>query len=239
MGMNTENSSTNYNRQRQVIVVGAGKLATELLGSLKAAPDSLVIPWEDGKAATRKSILVHAGSGRELEAVTAYCAATQSPLIELATGSKIEQTTDAFPVVLCPNTNILMLKFMSMLERSGHLFHGHRITLAESHQAQKTSVPGTAVSMAHALGLKDNDVLSIRDVNTQWADLGIPEEHLARHAFHQIFIEDGACSVKLETRVYGESPYADGVARIVAAVQKHDLENRLYPIMEFIDKGWI
>jgi len=238
-GMNTENSRTNYNRERQVIVVGAGKLATELLGSLKVAPNSLVIPWEDGKDAIRKSIIVHAGSGRELEAVKAYCAATQSPLIELATGSKIELATDAFPIVLCPNTNILMLKFMTMLEHSGQLFRGHRITLAESHQAQKTSVPGTAVSMAHALGLKDSDVLSIRDVNTQCADLGIPEEHLARHAFHQILIEDGACSVTLETRVYGESPYADGVARIVAAVQSQYLENRLYSIMEFVDKGWI
>ena len=233
--MNTENSSL----QRQVIVVGAGKLASELLGSLKVAPESLVMPWGDGKTATSKSIIVHAGSGRELEAVTAYCAATQSPLIELATGSKIEPATHAFPIVLCPNTNILMLKFMSMLEQSGHLFRGHRITLAESHQAQKTSVPGTAVSMAHALGLKGSDVVSIRNVDKQRADFGIPEEHLARHAFHQILIEDGACSVKLETRVYGESPYADGVARIVVAVQKHDLENRLYPIMEFIDKGWI
>jgi hypothetical protein len=132
-----------------------------------------------------------------------------------------------------------MLKFMSMLERSGHLFHGHRITLAESHQAQKTSVPGTAVGMAHSLGLKDSDVLSIRNLSTQQADLEIPEEHLARHAYHRILIEDGECSLKLETRVFGESPYADGVARIVAAVQNQDLENRLYSIMEFVNNGWI
>lgn len=237
--MNTENNSVNHHLQRQVIIVGAGKLATELLSSLKIAPESLVIPWENAQATANRSIVVHAGSGRELKAVTAYCAATQSPLIELATGSQIEPATDAFPVVLCPNTNILMLKFMSMLEQSGHLFRGHRITLAESHQAQKTSVPGTAVSMAHALGLKDSEVLSIRDVNTQRADLEIPEEHLARHAYHRILIDDGACSVKLETRVYGESPYADGVARIVAAVQSQSLENRLYPIMEFVNKGWI
>jgi 4-hydroxy-tetrahydrodipicolinate reductase len=236
--MDTENSSTCYKVQRPVIVVGAGKLATELLSSLEVDRQTLVIPWVSGIAANQ-SIIVHAGSGRELEAVTAYCAATQSPLIELATGSKITPARHAFPVVLCPNTNILMLKFMSMLEQSGHLFRGHQITLAESHQAQKTSVPGTAVSMAHALGLKDSDVLSIRDVNRQLADLEIPEEHLARHAYHRILVEDGACSVKLETRVYGESPYADGVGRIVAAVQNQALENRFYPIMEFVNNGWI
>jgi len=225
--------------QRQVIVVGAGKLATELLSSLKADPELWVVPWENRPAAAHKSIIVHAGSGRELKAVTAYCEATQSTLIELATGSEIASTTHGFPIVLCPNTNILMLKFMSMLERSGHLFRGHRITLAESHQAQKTSVPGTAVSLAHALGREDSDVLSIRDVNTQRADLEIPEEHLARHAYHRVLIEDGECSVKLETRVYGESPYADGVAGIVSAVQKQDLENRRYSIMEFVNNGWI
>jgi hypothetical protein len=237
--MNTKNSSANYNMQTQVIVVGAGKLATELLSSLKVDGEFRVISWENRPAAAHKSIIVHAGSGRELKAVAAYCKATQSTLIELATGSEIASATHAFPIVLCPNTNILMLKFMSMLERSGHLFRGHRITLAESHQAQKTSVPGTAVSMAHALGLKESDVLSIRNVSTQRADLEIPEVHLARHAYHRILIEDGECSLKLETRVYGESPYADGVARIVAAVKDKDLENRRYSIMEFVNNGWI
>lgn len=223
----------------QVIVVGAGKLATELLSSLKVDRKCQVTSWEHGKSADNKSIVVHAGSGRELKAVTAYCEATQSPLIELATGSEIALAAHAFPIVLCPNTNILMLKFMSMLEKSGHLFRGHQITLVESHQAQKTSVPGTAVSIAHALGLEETDVLSIRNLTTQRADLEIPEAHLARHAFHRILIEDGECSLKLETRVYGESPYADGVARIVTAVQNQYLENRLYSIMEFVNNGWI
>lgn len=225
--------------QTQVIVVGTGKLATELLSSLKVDHECVVTAWGRGKSAANKSIIIHAGSGRELKAATAYCEATQSPLIELATGSEIALATHVFPIVLCPNTNILMLKFMSMIEKSGHLFRGQRITFAESHQAQKTSVPGTAVSIAHALGLKDSDVLSIRNLTTQRADLEIPEEHLARHAFHRILIEDGGCSLKLETRVYGESPYADGVARIVTAVQNQDLDNRLYSIMEFVNNGWI
>lgn len=235
--MNTERS-TNCKLRGQVIVVGAGKLATELLATLKVAPGSLLVPWKDRRAAD-KAIVIHAGSGRELEAVIAYCTVTQSPLIELATGSKTTAATDAFPIVLCPNTNILMLKFMRMLEQSGQLFHGYQITIAESHQAQKTSVPGTAVDMAHVLGLKDHDVLSIRDANTQRAEWEIPEEDLARHACHRIMIQDGACSVRLETRVHGESPYADGVARIVAVVQDKCLENRLYPIMEFVGNGWL
>ena len=43
----------------------------------------------------------------------------------------------------------------------------------------------------------------------------------------------------LETRVYGDAPYAEGVAHIVAAVRERPLENRRYAIIEFIDNGWL
>lgn len=223
----------------QIIVVGTGKLAIELLSSLTVDSDCLVTPWDNTAHSANKSIVIHAGSGRELGAVTAYCAATQSPLIELSTGSEVESAHYPFPVVVCPNTNILMLKVMSMLAKSGHLFRNHSIQLTESHQANKSSVPGTAVNMAQSLGLKDSDVRSIRDADVQREALKIPEAHLARHAYHQILIKDGECSLQLETRVYGESAYADGVARIIAAVRAHTLENRVYSVMEFVDLGWL
>jgi 4-hydroxy-tetrahydrodipicolinate reductase len=223
----------------QIIVAGTGKLATELLNSLKVDSTCQVTSWANRNNRVDRSIVVHAGSGRELEAITAYCATTHSPLIELATGSSVETTRSSFPIVLCPNTNVLILKFMSMLERSGHLFRGHKITIVESHQAQKTSVPGTAVNMACSLGLNNNDIRTVRETSVQTSELHIPEANLARHAYHQITIEEGECSVTLETRVYGESPYADGVSRIVAAVRSQKLENRLYSIMEFVDNGWL
>lgn len=223
----------------QVIIVGTGKLATELLNTLGGDRTCDVVSWADKDPANNKSIVVHAGSGRELRDVMSYCEEMRAPLVELATGSQIELASPAFPVVLCPNTNILMLKFMNMLEKSGHLFGSYRITLTESHQAQKTSVPGTAVSMARALGLDTGDVRSVRDREAQRAVLQIPVEHLDRHAYHRIVIEDAACSVIMETRVYGESPYADGVARIISAIRSNMLENRVYQINEFIEAGWI
>ena len=223
----------------QVIVVGAGRLAKELLGPLQTEGDSPALAWAGKGWRTEKSVVVHAGSGRELEAVSAFCEATCSPLVELATGSALEHGVAGFPIILCPNTNLLMLKFMAMLQRSGDLFRGYRIGLTESHQAQKSSVPGTAVSMAQALGVAPSDIRSVRDAEVQRGALQIPQGHLARHAYHQVLIEDGACSVKLETRVYGDAPYADGVARIVAAVQERPLANRRYSIMEFIDNAWL
>jgi 4-hydroxy-tetrahydrodipicolinate reductase len=227
-------------RRVNIFVVGTGRLAAELLASLPAGEASLqVASWADKGLAKEKSVVVHAGSGRQLAEVISWCRETGSILVELATGSAIGDAELDFPAVLCPNTNILMLKFMSMLAQSGHLFAGHKIELTESHQASKTSTPGTAVDIAQALGLKSSDVLSVRDPGEQMNALHIPTEHLDRHAFHRVLIEDGTCSIAMETRVHGAAPYADGVARIIDAIRSNALENRVYRINEFIENGWL
>ena len=239
---NPESQPVNF---MKVLVVGTGKLANELLDAHRLDPATCrVMPWSDNaqnevQQSAARTIVVHAGSGRELPAAIAFCAATASPLVELSTGSELETGTYAFPVVLCPNTNILMLKFMSMLETSGHLFHDCRITLAESHQAGKTSVPGTAVGIGQSLGVRPEDIRSVRDPDVQRSEFAVADDQLGRHAIHRICIDDGACSLQFESRVVGATPYADGVSRIVDAVRQHDLEHRRYSIVEFIRNGWL
>ncbi|WP_175829804.1 dihydrodipicolinate reductase [Burkholderia cepacia] len=239
----------------QVLVVGTGKLASELLGAHRLDPATCrVMAWSDSthhdaqrsdarhgdaRHTDARSIVVHAGSGRELPDVIAFCEATAAPLVELSTGSVLETGSYAFPIVLCPNTNILMLKFMSMLETSGHLFHDCRISLTESHQAGKTSVPGTAVGIGQSLGVPPEDIRSVRDPDVQRSEFAVADDQLGRHAIHRIRIEDGACSLQFESRVVGDTPYADGVSRIVDAVRQHDLEHRRYSIVEFIRNGWL
>jgi dihydrodipicolinate reductase len=223
----------------QVLIVGSGKLAAELLNELSLGAPLTVRRWSTASAVQGHSIVVHAGSGRELDDVSAYCRETGSVLIELATGSNLEMATSGFPVILCPNTNILMLKFMNMLAKSGKMFKGYHIELTESHQAEKRSAPGTAITIAQSLGLSAKDVVSVRDLEEQLTALRIPAEHLGRHAVHTILIEDAACRISLETRVYGASPYADGVAKIIAAVVSRQLENRVYAIDEFAEYGWV
>jgi dihydrodipicolinate reductase len=223
----------------QVLIVGSGKLASELLRGLSLSASFTVRSWSSPPSVQGRSVVVHAGSGRELDDVIAYCRESNSVLVELATGSKIESALPTFPVVLCPNTNILMLKFMKMLANSGRLFEGYRIKLTESHQAEKRSTPGTAVAIAQSLGLPAQDVISVRNREEQLKALRIPPEHLGRHAVHSIAIDDGTCRVLLETRVYGSSPYADGVSKIVSAVATHPLENRVYAVDEFIEHGWV
>lgn len=223
----------------QVFIAGTGKLATELLHKLNSNNGYNVSPWS-GKAITEgRAIVVHAGSGREINSISSFCGRTSSVLVELATGSALEASNPNFPIVLCPNTNILMLKFLCMLERSGSLFKGSEIQVIESHQSSKTSVPGTAVAMANSLGASASEITSVRNASQQIEDFGIPQEHLARHAFHRIQIHDGTCSIAMETRVYGGSPYASGVQQIIAAIQQRALQARAYSINEFIENGWV
>lgn len=222
-----------------VFIAGAGKLATELLDKLPQGGPFTVSSWSGVPDAGARAIVVHAGSGREIGDIYGFCQRTSSVLVELATGSAMEGQQPSFPVVLCPNTNILMLKFMCMLERSGPLFAGSQISITESHQASKASVPGTAVAMAHALGLVASEVISVRSASQQSTDLHIPTEHLARHAYHRIQIHDGSCAISMETRVYGESPYVHGVQQLIAAIRQRPLQNRVYAINEFIQSGWV
>ncbi len=219
-----------------ILIVGSGKLARELLNDLKF--DS-ALSWEKRPKGNEFSIVVHAGSGRELDDVFAYCRRTQSILVELSTGSAVEGMESEFPIVLCPNVNVLMLKFMNMIAKAGNLFRDYDISFVESHQAQKKSTPGTAVFMADALGLFDKDIVSIRDREIQKNKLDISEEHLARHAVHQIQIEDGGCTLKLESRVFGDSAYAPGVSQILEVLMEQKLDSRVYGVDEFIDKGWL
>lgn len=223
-----------------IVVVGSGKLAQELMAFFLSQPGCQALTWQAlGGQALAGAVVVHAGSGRELDEVIAHCSRTHTTLVELSTGSAVEGRTLNFPVVLCANTNILMLKVMAMLAGHGHLFQGYERRLTESHQTGKTSTPGTAVELAEAIGLREGDIVSVRDPAVQQDEMKIPAEHLGRHAFHRIVIEDGLSSVTLETRVLGPAPYAQGVAQIVAAIQAHPLEDRLYKVTELVDKGWL
>lgn len=226
-----------------IIVVGTGKLASELLSALPSALPSAastkVIAWADAAKTKEKSVVVHAGSGRELDDVITHCQETGSTLVELATGSAIEKREVNFPVLVCPNTNILMLKFLAMLAASGHHFENYKVSVIESHQAEKSSVPGTAVALAQSLGLPSEKILSIRDPQEQREALKIPPEYLSRHAYHRVEIEDDVGRMVLETKVFGPSPYAQGLAQILSAVRSNKLENRRYNVMEFIENGWV
>lgn len=218
-----------------LLIAGSGRLARELLTGL--APEAQA--WSERSPVAPARAVVHAGSGRELPEILGWCREHSLPLIELSTGSGVADLAEGVPVVVCANANLRMLKFMAMLARSGPWFRGESIRITESHQAGKTSVPGTAVALARSLGVAPEAIVSVRDPVQQVDDLGVRAADLGRHAFHRIEIGEGDCQLRLETLVTGGAPYADGVRRIVEAALAHPLEPRCHDVVEFIDKGWL
>lgn len=205
--------------QCTVLIVGRGKLAAELLQGLNGPGIARVLPWGERDAAGSGSrMVVHAGSGRELVDVFEFCSATGSILLDLSTAGSRYPDAPAFPVVVCPNVNMPMLSFMAMVRQSAGLFRGLDIGISESHQAAKKTSPGTAVHLARSLGVPEEDIRSERDPQVQREVLGIPEEFLDRHAYHEIVIRDAQVEIRMQTRVLGKSAYASGLSRVIGIV---------------------
>lgn len=218
-----------------MLVVGRGKLAEELLHGLDSTSVDHVVRWEDRDSVECKPcIVVHAGSGREIDTVVQFCTRTGSVLLDLSTGdSKLPDMTK-FPVVICPNVNLQMLYFMAMIKQSSRHFRGQDIKITESHQASKSTKPGTAIYLARSLGLPENAIKSERDPKIQEDAIGIPSPFLDRHAYHQIVIRDAEVEIRLETRVLGKSAYASGLSKIIDIIALRRLDPGQYDIVDLV-----
>jgi dihydrodipicolinate reductase len=204
-----------------VLVVGQGKLAEELLQGLGGSLIARVAHWDErGSLAGGPCIVVHAGSGRELDAVTQFCAETGTTLLQLSTADSALPAMPAFPLIVCPNVNMPMLSFMAMVRHAAKHFRDLDIRIAESHQASKSTSPGTAVHLARSLGVPESEIRSERDPRVQHEVLGIPPSFLDRHAYHEIVISDPEVEIRLETRVLGKSAYAAGLAKVIDIVAR-------------------
>ncbi|ENU28727.1 hypothetical protein [Acinetobacter modestus] len=86
-----------------VYIIGSGKLATELLNGLDLNQAYKVLAWPDrNNLEAEGAIVVHAGSGRELNEAILYCKKTGCRLIELSTDRDYKQENWDIPVFLCP-----------------------------------------------------------------------------------------------------------------------------------------
>ncbi|MCF2501883.1 hypothetical protein L0663_00715 [Dyadobacter sp. CY107] len=219
----------------KVFVVGSGKLASAILSAKATFHNCDLIPWESAfQHASEQATILHCGSGRQIAECKMFCEQTASTFIELSTGLETEHLTPDFPLVICPNTSMVMLKTMAMLGRFGKQFKDYNITLTESHQAAKQTEPGTAYNLANSLGFPVEQIISVRDQETQSAEIGIPDDFLGKHAYHKIVIQDGNDALTIETKVLGHASYAAGVRQIIDLVLNKNLENRRYNILEFM-----
>ncbi|MGL4368858.1 MAG: dihydrodipicolinate reductase, partial [Spirochaetota bacterium] len=150
---------------KTVIVTGNGKLSHSIMNGL---PEYLcecnIDRWENNENYPHENkVIVHAGSGRQFGDVINFCGKTKSPLIQVSTNIAGNFTNADFTFIDAPNLDILMLKFMHMMKLYGSSFKKYKISIIESHQAAKTSLPGTALEFAKSLGVDPEKITSIRD----------------------------------------------------------------------------
>lgn len=118
----------------KILVVGSGKLASAILSSDISFQDGEVIKWDAvHQPLDEKAIIVHAGSGCQLQECIEFCRRTGSILIELSTGLETEKLNPDFTLIICPNTSILVLKILGLLKRNGNLFEENQLSITESH----------------------------------------------------------------------------------------------------------
>lgn len=223
-----------------IFIVGSGKLASALLSSPISIPFCEIKPWDSSfQGLQERAIVVHAGSGRQLTECLTFCSRTKSIFIELSTGLETEKMALDFPMVLCPNTSILVLKTLHAIKALGTHSSDYVISILESHQATKQTEPGTAYAFAKALHFPVAKIVSVRDPVVQEKELGIPREYLDKHAYHKITLGGHQEEVTIETKVLGHRSYAGGVEKIVKAVMNNPLENRRYTVLELIERNII
>ncbi len=224
----------------KIYIVGSGKLANALLNAHLTFPSCEVEKWDTkNNKLKEKAIVIHAGSGRQLQECLDFCSKTKSVFIELSTGLQTEKTAHDFPFIICPNTSILVLKTMHILRTNGGHFKNYDISITESHQSTKKTEPGTAFTFAQALNFPTGKIVSVRNPEIQQNKLNISAEYLDKHAFHRIVIKDGEDEITIETKVLGHKSYASGVSKIIEAILKYNLENKNYTVWDLIENNLI
>jgi len=219
----------------KLILIGNGKLADAIQKGFHQYSDIPLVSYTPGIEADRSSLFVHVGSGRQYNAALQQAISVEAAFIQAATEKKIPLDSPVhgrFRFVHAPNLDLHIIKLFYCLKKSGSVFKGEKISLLESHQQEKTSVPGTAVKFCDYLKIPRDSIQSVRDPEEQKK---LPISNLDHHAFHRIQIGEDDSSLTIETRIEGAESYVRGLARIVEAVR--NLKDGLYEIDDLVEKG--
>jgi 4-hydroxy-tetrahydrodipicolinate reductase len=136
---------------------------------------------------------------------------------------KIEEAVVSSPIsaVVAPNMAKQIVGFQAMMEHAADTFPGlfedYSLEIRESHQQGKADTSGTAKAMVgyfNKLGVpfKEDDIIKIREPETQKTTYGIPEQYLAGHGWHTYTLvsEDRTVRFEFTHNVNGREIYARG-----------------------------
>ncbi|KAL8171090.1 hypothetical protein V2J09_022894, partial [Rumex salicifolius] len=153
--------------------------------------------------------------------------------------------------VISPQMGKQVVAFLAameiMSEQFPGAFAGYSLQVMESHQTGKKDVSGTAkavISCFEKLGVSfDMDQIQlIRDPKQQTKMVGVPEEHLAGHAFHtyRLLSPDNTVSFEFQHNVCGRSIYAEGTVDAVLFLAKKvqsKEEKKIYDMIDVLREG--
>ena len=178
----------------------------------------------------KQSLVLHLGSGRQLSDALNFCQKNKIPFIQASSGLNAGLPSSlSFPYIEAPNLSLPVIKLLWLLNRHPKLFQGYSISIEESHQSSKTTVPATAQKFAELLNVKKDIIKSIRDPHIQTKDWNIPEPFLSGHALHRITIKGQGAEISFGTKILGRDTYLFGVLEILK------IKNKLEPIKYSIE----
>ncbi len=135
----------------------------------------------------------------------------------------LEETVarSAVAAVVAPNMAKQIVGLQAMMEYAARsfpgLFAGYTLSVRESHQKGKADTSGTAKAMVgcfNRLGVPftEADIRMERDPQRQQREWGVPEAHLAGHAWHTYTLvsADGTVRFEFTHNVNGREIYAHG-----------------------------
>jgi dihydrodipicolinate reductase len=246
------------------IIVGRGKLATEVINYFKEI-DQVYNEWNEQPYSTScksiQYIIIYASNADKFEDVFKFAQEFKIPLINGCTDisfgkSEFKDETDFFDspnleyhfnpesvIIDAPNWDLSIVGWMAAIKKYGKLiaYNAKDIVLEESHQSSKKSVPGTARVFANGLGLNESEIYSERDPANQKLHFNIPDKRLGGHAVHRVYIsyQNSEKEIGFHTRVMGRKDYAIGVLNIAKEVIENQdkLQAGVYTIEEMVDLG--
>ncbi|MBN8555398.1 MAG: hypothetical protein J0L93_08140 [Deltaproteobacteria bacterium] len=181
----------------------------------------------------KHSLFLHLGSGRQLDEALKFCDVNKIPFIQASSGQTVNLSSPIyFPYIEAPNLSLPIIKLLWLLNKKPGLFKNSTISIEESHQSSKTTVPATAQKFADLLKSSKENIKSIRDPKIQSQDWKIPEKFLDGHAMHRISIQGQGAEIFLETKIFGRETYLFGVLEILSIKSK--LEPKKYSIEDLL-----
>ncbi len=205
-----------------ILLAGHGKMANALIKACTGKHKVTVFSEEDFDYSLEtfgKPIAIHFGSGKQLQALIDSCWGWKIPLIQGST--KLEKEFDIHGemiVVNAPNLSIPMIRFLNAFPAFAFAIKPKMaVNIIESHQLGKKDTSGTARLVANTLGIEEWTIKPVRDVGVQRL-LGVPEEHLNGHAYHDFIFRDSSVEIKVSTKIHGRKTYAEGALAVAEAI---------------------